>query len=776
MSNRREDSAKRASPPFFAPPGGRKAAIEDGEDLNSGHFCSRKSGFMTMLVDKLKFGRGRAGAAKREPASFTLDPDVRDLAGGTAVLSSDSGGPNSGRDSWLAETRVCNSSFSKPMKFTYPPGSTPLARYTIRRGIGVGGFGEVYFALTDAGKEVALKRIQRNLEVELRGAQHCLNLKHPNLVSLHDICRDEDDQWWVVMEFIAGKNLREILDESPDGLDPSEARRWFESIAAGVGHLHSSGLVHRDLKPGNVFDDLGIVKVGDYGLSKFIAASHKGGHTESVGTFHYMAPEIGRGQYGREIDIYAMGIVLYELLTGRVPFDGESCHEIIVKHMTATPDLTGIDQPYRSTIRRALEKDPAKRFSTIEQMLDSLGMDSGASPSNGPVSAGPINQTATHFGSNEVPIEAKLVDEFDSPQPFAPQPFASQTVPDGDVITAEVVPYEEPLARAVGQSFDDLKLWWRSLDQSPAAKAFLAIAAGFVLMINTHWLLPLLSILGMVYVPYYIVRQMVLHVRQQPSYAQAQRLAGTPPQVRGKLSTAQWRDQMRMGLRAKHSIHRVAELNTSWIAATLTVAGLAVVAGIIGLRTGPVTATTIAPFGWMFTTVLVASLGLLGLGKLWERDEGEALPRRLVLAGVGAGVGAIAFAMNDFLMLPMTGGLGRDVDATTLPQALYQPDGVPMASAMMAHYALLFAAMRWWKPVDPLRKKRLGLWTVAVAVVFEWGVHQVLPIPQPMGLLVAGATAITVQMSAPWINPRRVPMTTEGSQNPAQLASARSLA
>ena len=108
--------------------------------------------------------------------------------------------------------------------------------------------------------------------------------------------------------------------------------------------------MHRDLKPGNVFNDLGIVKVGDYGLSKFISASHRGGHTESVGTFHYMAPEIGRGQYGREIDIYAIGIMLYELLTGQVPFDGESCHEIIVKHLTATPDLGGITEPYRSTI------------------------------------------------------------------------------------------------------------------------------------------------------------------------------------------------------------------------------------------------------------------------------------------------------------------------------------------------------------------------------------------------------------------------------------------
>jgi hypothetical protein len=239
---------------------------------------------------------------------------------------------------WLGETQAGDST-TRSMTFMYPPGSTPLPPYTIRRGIGMGGFGEVYFALSDAGKEVALKRIQRNLEIELRGVSQCLNLKHPNLVALFDICRDSNDESWVVMEYVPGLNLRQILDESPEGLSLSEANRWIRGIGAGVHHLHSAGLVHRDLKPGNIFDDLGQVKVGDYGLSKFISTSHRAGHTESVGTFHYMAPEIGRGEYGREIDVYALGILLFELLTGQVPFDGESCHEIIVKHLTAIPDV-----------------------------------------------------------------------------------------------------------------------------------------------------------------------------------------------------------------------------------------------------------------------------------------------------------------------------------------------------------------------------------------------------------------------------------------------------
>src|SRR6185437_10027162 len=93
------------------------------------------------------------------------------------------------------------------MKFTYTSGSRPLDGYTIKRGIGQGGFGEVYYATSDAGKEVALKLIRRNLDIELRGVTQCLNLKHPNLLSLFDVKQDELGDSWVVMEYVAGESL-----------------------------------------------------------------------------------------------------------------------------------------------------------------------------------------------------------------------------------------------------------------------------------------------------------------------------------------------------------------------------------------------------------------------------------------------------------------------------------------------------------------------------------------------------------------------------------------
>ncbi len=136
------------------------------------------------------------------------------------------------------------------MRFAYATGSRPLDGYTIKRGIGIGGFGEVYFALSDAGKEVALKRIQRSMDVEVRGASQCLNLKHQNLISLFDIKYDDEGQAWVVMEFVAGESLKDVIERNPNGMPEEEVLPWFRGIAHGVAYLHDHGIIHRDLKPG----------------------------------------------------------------------------------------------------------------------------------------------------------------------------------------------------------------------------------------------------------------------------------------------------------------------------------------------------------------------------------------------------------------------------------------------------------------------------------------------------------------------------------------------
>src|SRR5262245_47190100 len=116
----------------------------------------------------------------------------------------------------------------------------------------------------------------------------------------------------------------------------------------------------------------GVVKIGDYGLSKFISASQRSGHTEGVGTVYYMAPEVSRGRYGKEVDQYALGVILYQMRTGRLPFDGESPGEILMKHLVGEPDLTGLAEPYRPVVARLLEKDPQRRFPSVGEALNQL--------------------------------------------------------------------------------------------------------------------------------------------------------------------------------------------------------------------------------------------------------------------------------------------------------------------------------------------------------------------------------------------------------------------
>jgi hypothetical protein len=254
-------------------------------------------------------------------------------------------------------------------RFTFGSGARPLDGYTIKRAVGRGGFGEVYYATSDSGKEVALKLILHNLEVERRGVVQCMNLKCPNLLAIHDLKTNDAGDSFVVMEYVAGPSLASVLARHPRGLPTAEVRAWLKGLVEGVAYLHDHGIVHRDLKPANLFMEEGLVKIGDYGLAKLIDASRGSDHSESIGTCHYMAPEIASGKYHKPIDIYAIGVILYEMITGRVPFEGETVGEILMKHLTARPDLSPLPEPYRTIVGRALAKDPAQRPARAYDLL-----------------------------------------------------------------------------------------------------------------------------------------------------------------------------------------------------------------------------------------------------------------------------------------------------------------------------------------------------------------------------------------------------------------------
>ncbi|MEM8783988.1 MAG: protein kinase [Planctomycetota bacterium] len=278
--------------------------------------------------------------------------------------------------------------------FRYRPGDRPLEGYTVKGAAGRGGFGEVYYAVSDAGREVALKSIQGYDQIELRGIKQCMNLKSPHLVTIFDIRFNDAGDPFVLMEYVGGPSLRQLIDEAPGGLGVQKASYFLREIAKGLAYLHEAGVVHRDLKPANIFYDHGYVKIGDYGLSKAIGTTQYSGHTVTVGTVHYMAPEIGEGRYDQAIDIYALGIVFYELLTGQVPYLGSTPGEILLQHVSKQPDLSNIDEPMRRVIAKAVAKDPAQRYATVQAMVEDL------------FGTEHIRQSVSHFSPDSLSVRA----------------------------------------------------------------------------------------------------------------------------------------------------------------------------------------------------------------------------------------------------------------------------------------------------------------------------------------------------------------------------------
>jgi serine/threonine protein kinase len=670
-------------------------------------------------------------------------------------------------------------------RFTYASGTKPLQGYTLKRGIGHGGFGEVYYATSDAGKEVALKLIRRNWDVELRGVNHCLNLKHPNLLALYDVRQDANDDNWVVMELMSGDSLEDVLQRSPNGLSVDEALAWMHGLAAGVAYLHDHGIVHRDLKPGNIFVDEGIIKIGDYGLSKFISCSRRSGQTGSVGTVHYMAPEVANGRYGKEIDIYALGIILYEMLTGHVPFEGESVGEILMKHLTAEPDVSRVAEPYRTIVARTLAKDPAKRFSTVEEMLAMLppapmgaaltasarfaGPNPAVAQRSALAGAGVAPGPGSPTGFSFWPPDSNLKGD-QSPQA---QHAANATVPlslGGLTPNAPPLPKQvpdEPILRWIHQSWSDLAAWWERMNFQPWQKLMILLGACYAAFSFVPLWLPALITAAIGYGVYRIARAFLgfdqpqsLSNDQQPAQQPtadlamqqanvAQPVQGLRDRIHESPTRHRWRQHSTM---AHYQPGTPRERAMSLLESLLTSAAVvAVMSLVMAMLRG--SAMEMSQYAWLAVTSLLGSWAVLIPTKLWETKRVDNAVRRFVLMAAGIAVGAVSYSLMQWLMVSLTPDpkLVISDPVQGFATEFFTPQGAPRLIALVAYYGFILVIMRWWKLADPLRNTRLSLWAVAVAVFWSFVINLFWPFPQPWGMMTAATIAVAVQMASPCI-------------------------
>jgi eukaryotic-like serine/threonine-protein kinase len=257
-------------------------------------------------------------------------------------------------------------------------------RYRIVRKLGTGGMATVYLAEDqELGRGVAIKILNERhandeqfVERFRREAKNAAGLSHQNIVSVFD--RGEaEGTYYIAMEHLKGRNLKELIaarGPAPVHIAVDVARQ----VLAALGHAHENGIVHRDIKPHNVMiDDNRRVKVTDFGIAR-AGTSQMTEAGSIVGTAQYLSPEQARGaQVDQRSDLYSVGVVIYELLTGKVPFTGESPVEIAMKHLSDTPPPPSelnpdVPEELDKIVMRALAKDPARRYQSAQEMDEDL--------------------------------------------------------------------------------------------------------------------------------------------------------------------------------------------------------------------------------------------------------------------------------------------------------------------------------------------------------------------------------------------------------------------
>jgi serine/threonine-protein kinase len=275
---------------------------------------------------------------------------------------------------------------------THPMLGKELGNYVVRSLLGEGGMGAVFagehrFLGTRCAIKVLHGSYSNNQTVTQRFFQEArasLEIDHPNIIKVFDMGQTADGQLYLVMELLEGRSLGQALAEGP--MAEGTAARIAAAVADGLAAAHAKGIVHRDLKPDNIFLAGDVIKVLDFGIAKVMhsAASTKTGSL--LGTPHYMAPEQAKGSkhVGNHTDIYALGAILFQMITRRPPFIGDDLHDLLAKQLFEPPprpsEFAPVSTEMEAIIVQCLEKDPSLRPASMIELRDRLALRSGTVP------------------------------------------------------------------------------------------------------------------------------------------------------------------------------------------------------------------------------------------------------------------------------------------------------------------------------------------------------------------------------------------------------------
>ncbi len=263
-----------------------------------------------------------------------------------------------------------------------------IGKYKILGILGKGGMGIVYKALDpDIERTVAIKTIRFDNFQEgtqkddlmarfIREARAAGRLSHPNIVTVYDVCR-EQDLTYIVMQFVEGQSLQALID-SGKRLSPPEIDALMKPVADALDYAHNSGIIHRDIKPANILiDKTNKPFLADFGVARMDTSTMTQSGT-AIGTLSYMSPEQIKGQtIDRRADIFALGIILYELLSGKMPFHGDNISTLVYKIVNEQPQrITEINKDipvgYDLVVQKTLAKNPEGRYQNCRQLIAAL--------------------------------------------------------------------------------------------------------------------------------------------------------------------------------------------------------------------------------------------------------------------------------------------------------------------------------------------------------------------------------------------------------------------